>query len=118
MVVLRMANEREMRVENEGEAAGHCATLEARQTTAQGGSASKAMFKSGAEGAFIFATSSGQRVHLQRTAKILEPVQPLFDHVEAGRVTESDRAIIAERSAGHDRDIGFAEQTVGEVLRS
>jgi len=37
MLVLRMTNEREMSVENEGEMAGHCETLEERQTRGQGG---------------------------------------------------------------------------------
>ena len=55
---------------------------------------------------------------LERPAKVLEPIQTLFDYVEARRVAEPDRAIIAERSAGYDRDIGFAEQTVGKILRS
>jgi hypothetical protein len=53
---------------------------------------------------------------LQCPAKILEAVQPLFDHVEARRVTEANGAIVPERGAWYDRYIGFAEQPVGEIL--
>ena len=55
--------------------------------------------------------------HLERPAKVLEAVQTLFDHVKASRVTEPDRAIVAKGSARHDGDVGFAQQTVGEILR-
>ena len=55
--------------------------------------------------------------HLQRPAKVLEAVQTLFDHVKARRVTEPNGAIIAEGSSRHDGDIGFAQQTVSEILR-
>ncbi len=57
------------------------------------------------------------RSTLQRPAKVLEAVQTLFDHVEARRVTEPNGAIVAEGSARYDGDIGFAQQTVGEILR-
>src|SRR5436309_573249 len=55
---------------------------------------------------------------LQRATEILEPIQPFFDNVDAGRVTESDCAIVAERRTGNDRDIRFAQQPVCEVLRA
>src|SRR5206468_10760595 len=55
---------------------------------------------------------------LERPAKVLEAVQTLFYHVKARRVTEPNGAIIAEGSARYDGDIGFAQQTVGKILRS
>ena len=45
---------------------------------------------------------------LERPAKVLESVQTFFDHVKAGRVTESDGAIVAKGSTGYYSDIGFA----------
>ncbi len=51
-------------------------------------------------------------------AKVLEAVQTLFDNVNARRVTEPNGAIIAEGSTRHDGDVRFAQQTVGEILRS
>src|SRR6266542_2011825 len=53
----------------------------------------------------------------ERPAKILEAVQTLFDHVKARGVTEPNGAIIAEGSTRHDGDVGFAQQTVSEILR-
>src|SRR5258708_34150060 len=53
----------------------------------------------------------------ERPAKVLEAVQTFFDHVKARRVTEPNGAIIAEGSSRHDGDIGFTQQTVGEILR-
>src|SRR6266545_2805345 len=52
----------------------------------------------------------------ERPAKILEAVQTLFDHVKARRVTEPNGAIIAKGSTRHDSDVGFAQQTVSEIL--
>src|SRR5437773_8724002 len=54
----------------------------------------------------------------ERPAKVLEAVQTLLYHVKARRVTEPNGAIIAEGSARYDGDIGFAQQTVGKILRS
>src|SRR5262249_56726733 len=54
---------------------------------------------------------------LERPAKVLEPVQALFDHVKARRVTEPDGTVVAEGSTWYDRDVGFAKQTVSEILR-
>ena len=36
---------------------------------------------------------------LQRPAEILEAVEPLLDHVDAGRVAQPNRAIVAESGA-------------------
>src|SRR5450432_257017 len=55
---------------------------------------------------------------LQRPAEILKAIEPLLDHVDAGRITEAHRAIIAEGNAGNDRHIGLAQQSIGEVLRA
>ena len=41
----------------------------------------------------------------------------LFDDVDAGGVAEPDGAIVAEGGSGNDRDIGFAQQAIGEILR-
>src|SRR5262249_20596065 len=54
---------------------------------------------------------------LKRPAKILEPIQTFFDHVKARRITESNGAVVAERSPWHYRDVCFAQQAVGEILR-
>jgi hypothetical protein len=55
--------------------------------------------------------------HLERPAKVLEAVQALFDHVKARSVTKPNGAIITERSTRDDGHVGFAQQTVGEILR-
>ena len=99
--------------------AGHCGTLEERQTTGQGriGILRRRCQCFGAEGASYFGNAfEDNAVHLQRPAKVLEAVQTLFDHVKARRVTEPNGAIVAKGSTRHDGDIGFAQQTVGEIL--
>src|SRR5438445_3143301 len=54
----------------------------------------------------------------ERPAKILEAIQPFFDDVDACGVTEPDGAVVAESSAGNDSDTCFAQQAIGEILRS
>src|SRR5206468_7188903 len=54
---------------------------------------------------------------LQRAAKVLEAVQSLFDYVDTGGVTEPDSAIVTESSSRNHRDVGFAQQAIGEILR-
>ena len=54
----------------------------------------------------------------ERSAEILEPIETFFDYVDAGGVAEANRAIIAEGRARNDRDVRFAQQTIGEILRS
>src|ERR1041385_2136826 len=72
--------------------------------------------------AFALGSSSTFRFvrdeRLQRTAKILESIQPLFNYIKAGGVAEPYRAIVAEGSSRHYGNIGFAQQTIGEILRS
>lgn len=55
---------------------------------------------------------------LEGAAEILKPIETFFDDIDAGSVTEPDRAIITERGAGNDGYIRFAQQAVGEILRS
>src|SRR6476620_9000327 len=98
--------------------AGHGRTLEERQTTGQGGSASPKTMSILALKAQLLSQRVGDNAfHLERPAKVLEAVQTFFDHVKARRVTEPDGAIVAKGGARHDSDIGFAQQTVGEILR-
>src|SRR2546430_17349805 len=54
----------------------------------------------------------------ERAAKILEPIQAFFDHVDAGGVAEADGAIVSKRRTWHDRDVRLAQQTIGEILRA
>ena len=54
----------------------------------------------------------------ERPAKILEAVQTFFDYVDACGVAEPDGAIVAEGGSGHDCDVRFAQQTIGEILGS
>src|SRR5215831_5648870 len=74
------------------------------------------MCRFGGEGAVIWQRVEHNAFHLQRPAKILEAVQTLFDYVKARRVTEPNGAVVTEGSARHDGDVGFAQQTVGEIL--
>src|SRR5436189_3007830 len=53
----------------------------------------------------------------QRPANILEAIQSLFDDVDTCGVTEPDGAIVTESSSRNDRDVGFTQQAVGEILR-
>ena len=54
---------------------------------------------------------------LERSAEILETVQTFFDHVDARGLTEPDGAVVTEGGSGNDSDIGFAQQTIGKILR-
>ena len=53
---------------------------------------------------------------LQRATEVLEAIQALFDYVYTGGVTEPDSAVVTEGSSRNDRDIGFAQQAIGEIL--
>src|SRR3954454_16412138 len=55
---------------------------------------------------------------LECPAKILEPIQAFFYHVDAGRVTETNGAVVAKGGAGDYRHVGFAEQTIRKILRA
>src|SRR5436190_8038897 len=54
---------------------------------------------------------------LQRATEVLEAVQALFDYVDTGGVTEPDSAIVTESGSRNDRDVGFAQKAIGEILR-
>jgi hypothetical protein len=89
--------------------AGHYGTLEERQTTGQGGSASpKTMSILALKAQLPWQRVEDNAFHLQRPAKVLEAVQTFFDHVKARRVTEPDGAIVAEGGTRYDGDVGFA----------
>ena len=60
---------------------------------------------------------STRRASSKRPAKILKPVETFFDDVDARGVTEPHSAVVAKGRARHDRDAGFAQQTICEVLR-
>jgi len=62
--------------------------------------------------ALRFARNNG----LQRAAKVLEAVQALFNNVKTRRVTEPNSAIVAKGSTRNDSNVGFAQQTIGEIL--
>jgi len=50
--------------------------------------------------------------------KSLETIETFFDYVDAGGVAESDGSIVAKSGSRDDRDVGFAQKTISEVLRS
>src|SRR5437773_11699515 len=54
----------------------------------------------------------------ERPAKVVGAVQAFFDDVDARGVAKPDGAVVAECGSGNNGDIGFAQQTVGEILRS
>ena len=54
----------------------------------------------------------------ERPAKILETIQALFNYVDACSVAKPHRSVVAECGSGNNGDIGFAQQTIGEILRS
>src|ERR1043166_3442922 len=103
MLMFWMANERKMRVKNQRERAGrHCG------------------FRNAECGLIPLlarvATRNCQFAILERPAKILKAVQSLFDYDDAGGVAEPDRTIVTERSSRNDRDVGFTQQAIGEIL--
>src|SRR4051812_39921783 len=54
----------------------------------------------------------------QRSAKILESIEALFNYVDAGRVAETNGTIVSERRAGDNCNVSFTQETVGKILRS
>src|SRR5882724_3728539 len=57
------------------------------------------------------------QARLERPAKILEAIESFLDYIDASGVAEPNGAIVAEGSPRHDRDIRFAQQAVGKILR-
>jgi hypothetical protein len=47
---------------------------------------------------------------LQRPAELFEPVETLFDDIEAGRVAKSHGAIVPEGDAGNHGDVVLAKE--------
>src|SRR5262249_43305116 len=116
MFVLRMADERQMRVENEGEVAvRHCGRLHRHSERSRG---IPVQYFRCVPPDPSTALRSARDDTSKCAAKILEPVQSLFDHVEAGCVTKAHGAIVAESSARHHSNVGFAQQTIGKILRT
>src|SRR5882724_1396546 len=86
--------------------------------TAQGGSASlKTMLIWRQRRSYFSNAFRRTRSTLQCPAKVLEAVEALFDNVDTGGVTEPNSAIISEGSSRNDRDVGFTQQAIGEILR-
>ena len=54
---------------------------------------------------------------LQRFAEILEAIEALLDDVEACRVAEPDRAVVAKGDTGNNRHVGLAQKPISEILR-
>ena len=52
----------------------------------------------------------------QSSTEFFEPVQPLLDDIQARRIAEAQRSIVAERDPWNHRDISLAKKPVGEVL--
>ena len=105
--VLGMPNERQMRVENERERAGMAlqnygsrAIARIRRTSIH--VLDRAILR--------IAQNPQSEIASQRAAEILEAIETFFDDVDAGRVAQTNGAIVAERGAGNDRDIRFAQQ--------
>jgi len=114
MRVLRMPDERKMRVQNESEGTRH-----SQRFTASFRAKSRkpdAMTCGYAAGSLEYARFTRDDTS-KRPAKVLEAVQPLFDQVKTRSITEPNSAIVAEGSARDDGDVGFAQQTIGEILR-
>src|SRR6266849_1070367 len=63
----------------------------------------------------VFATRDDR---LQGAAKILKAIETFFDYVDTRGVAEPNRAIVAECRPRHNRDICFAQQAIGKILRS
>ena len=118
MRVLRMPDERKMRVENERSSQALRQTRRATNPRARWiGCSEDVVSISAPKAQLLWQRVQDNAFHLQRPAKVLEAVQPLFDHVKARSITEPNRAIIAEGSAWYDSDIGFTQQTIGKILR-
>ena len=113
--MLRMTYEWQARVEDEGERAHHRVTRaersEADESRSVAVKVSSRIPQSDPD--WCFRSDDGYNV----PAEILEAIESLLDYVDAGRIAQADGAIVAESDAGHDRDVGFAEKSIGEILR-
>src|SRR5688572_3295801 len=53
-----------------------------------------------------------------RVAELFEAVEPLLDHVEAGRVAETDRHVVTEGQARDRGDAVAGEELLGKIHRA
>src|ERR1043166_1934972 len=110
VLVLRMADERKMRVENQSELAGHFESDRKAETDwTRWIGFSEDDVNLAPEAQLLWQSVGDNAFHLQRAAKVLEAIQTFFDYVKACRVTEANGAIVAKSSARNDRDVGFAQ---------
>src|SRR5215813_3473261 len=101
MLVLRVANEREMRVKNKSEGTGiHCGRLRGHYERSRRIGMQYFTLHRGVH-QLRFARDDSS----ERSAKVLEAVQALFDHVKACRVPEPDGTIVTESSTRYDGDV-------------
>src|SRR5205807_7654653 len=99
VLMFRVSNERQVRVENEGKET-HCRFQISNCRLA----ATTPNLK-----------SAICNLQLQRPAKILETNQTFFDYVDAGGVADQDGAIVAKSDARYDRVASFALEMTSEV---
>ena len=108
MTTLGMPHEGQVRVENEGERAGH----------------GMEWWSNGVMG-WAFHCRTTPSLHyssipalrpLERSAKILEAIESFLDYVDAGGVAEPNSAIVAEGRTGYDCDIRFTQKAIGKIL--
>jgi hypothetical protein len=99
MLVLRMPNERQVRVKNEREVIH-------TETGYRNAEAGKEKMQ-------LYGLLSGLRyrdpVLSERPAEILQPIETFLNDVDAGRIAEPNGSIVAKCCPGHDRHIRFAE---------
>ena len=53
---------------------------------------------------------------LNGSAEILKSVHTSIDDIETGRITETNRAIVAKGNSGNDDDICFAQEPIRKIL--
>ncbi len=53
---------------------------------------------------------------LNGPAEIRKSVHTSIDDIEAGRITEPNRAIIAEGNSGNDHNICLAQESIRKIL--
>ncbi len=91
-----------MRVENEGERAGHKIKMEEWSNGVVEQAAPLAAL-------LHYSITPLFPSPLERPAKILEAIEPFLDYVDAGGVAEPNGAIVAEGRAWDDCDVRLAE---------
>jgi len=117
-----MPNERKMRVKDEGEAADHVVRLSESKSLSTAETRSRTILRS----LVISAARDDIRTipkfaiavprWLERPAKILKPIETLFDNIDAGGVAQPNGPIVTKSCSRHNRDIRFTQESVGEIL--